>query len=79
MRLHGGEGGVAAQALEQGQVQRRGPRIFDVDVDLTRVLSKEGMLIDAWDGAERVQEIGALVATIVSDILCGALDRVRGI
>lgn len=28
---------------------------------------------------ERVQEIGALVATIVADILCGALDRVRGI
>ena len=28
---------------------------------------------------ERVGEIGALVATIVADILCGALDRVRGI
>ena len=28
---------------------------------------------------ERVQEIGALVATIVADILCGALDRVREI
>lgn len=28
---------------------------------------------------ERVGEISALVATIVSDILCGALDQVRGI
>lgn len=28
---------------------------------------------------ERVQEIGALVATTVADILCGALDRVRGL
>lgn len=28
---------------------------------------------------DRVGEIGALVATIVADILCGALDRVRGI
>lgn len=28
---------------------------------------------------ERVGEIGSLVATIVADILCGALDQVRGI
>lgn len=28
---------------------------------------------------ERVQEISALVATIVADTLCGALDQVRGI
>lgn len=28
---------------------------------------------------ERVQEIGALVAQIVADIFCGALDRVSGI
>lgn len=28
---------------------------------------------------ERVQEISALVATIVADTLCGALDQVRGL
>lgn len=28
---------------------------------------------------ERVREISALVATIVADILCGALDQVRGL
>ena len=28
---------------------------------------------------ERVSEIGSLVATIVADILCGALDQVTGI
>lgn len=28
---------------------------------------------------ERVREIGALVATTVADILCGALDQVRGL
>lgn len=28
---------------------------------------------------ERVQEIGSLVATTVADILCGALDPVRGL
>ena len=27
---------------------------------------------------ERVGEVGALVATIVADILCGALDQARG-
>lgn len=39
-------------------MQGRRARVTDVDVDLPGVLSEEGVLIHALDGAQRIQEIG---------------------
>lgn len=56
------------------------------DIRRARLYAAQGLL-RLWvrfleadpEPEERVSEIGALVAAIVADILCGALDRVRGI
>lgn len=56
------------------------------DIRKARLYAAQGLL-RLWgrfleanpEPEERVGEIGALVATTVADILCGALDQVRGL